>query len=473
MISETTQLGKRTDLKKVLLFLDLILLLVSMLTPNFETSLLSLITLNIVGVLFYTPGIPLVILVGLLFQWLQISIKVWYANLLGIELHEVLSVYGGNENIERAFYLSSYGLIALSLGVYVAIRKLKTVGFYKQLAKDLNQYNAKKILYGYIIITLVLSILASFRLTIPGINTILVAISKLKWGFYLLYLLTALQKRNSLKIFFVISFLEMVLSLSSYFSEFKIFIIYIIIGFVSFSKVLSFKRIILLTPFIFILFQFAVLWTAIKTDYRLFLGRRANTSGFVESKISTISMFYELSDNLSEETFNESIKFMVDRLSFIEFFALTLKQVPENIPYERGNLFGNALTFYFMPRLFFPNKPIVNDTHHSMKYTGLLLAEGSSHSTGFMTDCYIDFGPFFMLFPIFLIGLAVGYLFKYFLLNSYNSVWGLVFTGPFYLLTSFFGFTLIKVVGHLIIFVVVAFLIRKYFVKLIDPYLRS
>ncbi len=467
---------RHNNINQALIILDIILIFIAIFTPNFETSLFSIITLNIVIKLFYTPGIPLVILAALIFQWLQISIKVWYANFSGSKIEHVYSLYGGEHNLEQAFYLSSVGLIFLSLGIYTVIRNIDARSYYKNLTEQLTEYNPRKILLGYIIITFLIVFLFRFQWVIPGLNTIIVALGKLKWGFYLLFFLSAIQGRSSFKIFILITFIEIISSLSGYFSDFKTFVFFFLIGVISFTNVLSLKRIVMLTPLLIFVFQFGVIWTAVKGEYRAFLSSGTDRQVVLVSQEVALSKLQDLILSLDAETYDAAVNFLVDRVSFIEFFALTLDQVPNIVPYENGKIWINALTFYLKPRLFFPDKPVIDDSIHTAKYTGLLLAKGSqgaSHSIGFMTDSYIDFGPYFMFIPIFFLGILIGKLYKYFLLHSKNLIWGLIFSTPFYLLTSFYSFNLIKVVGNFFIFVIVILLLRKYVVRFLDPFLRK
>ena len=65
-----------------------------------------------------------------------------------------------------------------------------------------------------------------------------------------------------------------------------------------------------------------------------------------------------------------------------------------------------------------------------MKYTGVFLAsdaQGVSISIGYMVDSYIDFGTMGMFFPIFLLGLLWGTIYKVFFTKSRYKIVGLGF----------------------------------------------
>lgn len=452
------------------------LILFSVITPNFLVSVTSVLTINLIFRLNYKPGIPLVILGGLMFQWLQISVKVWHANFQGIPLNQTFSLYGGESNYESAFYLSSIGLVFLTVGIYTIVRKIDADSYFTKLQEELRNYDANKVAGFYILFSIFVAFLLSSRLVFPGLNTIIVAIGKLKWGFYTLFLLKTLVDRKKVRLFWIVTFFEIVLSFSGYFSDFKYFVIFAGLGLLSFTNVFTVRWIVLAIPAFYLLFYFAVIWTAVKGDYREYLSGGTDRQVVVVSKQEALLEFTHLVSNVNTTVFNESIDYFIDRLSFIEFFSLTLDNVPGLISHTGGELWSNAITFYLKPRLFFPNKPVIDDSEHTSLYTGLLLADssgGASHSIGFMTDSYIDFGPIFMHFPIFLLGVMIGYLFKSFLFKSYNSIWGLVFTVPFFLLTSFYSFNLIKVIGNLFIYVIVVFIFKRFLISAIDPYIRK
>ena len=448
----------------------------ALLGSNLLPSIVSLFTFYVVVKFFYKPGIPQVVLAAMLFQWLQINIKIWYGNIINVSFENVFALYIAPGKMHEAFYYSSFGLVALSLGIFYFFSTIDAKEYFKNLKNKLDEYNASNILYLYIIVTILFAILYKFRLAIPGINTIVVGISKLKWGFYLLLFTLTLIQRRFFLIFIIISLLEILFSLYGFFSSFKDFIFYILMGVISFTNYLSFKKFLISIPVFYLLFTLAVGWTAIKGEYRMFLSGGARSQAITASRGDAIDYFFELSSDMKYKEMDRATDALIDRISFIDFFSLAINHVPEYQQHEKGKIWWESISFFFMPRIFFHDKPVIDDSEHTSKYTGLLLADqslGASHSIGFMADSYIDFGPVFMHVPIFFLGLVLGWMFKHFLLRSHNEVWGLIFAAPFYFLMSFYSFNLIKVIGNLLIYVVVIFILRKHIIKFIDPYIRK
>ena len=76
---------------------------------------------------------------------------------------------------------------------------------------------------------------------------------------------------------------------------------------------------------------------------------------------------------MSEEEKQAGIEPLIAGAGYIHFFSHVLDHVPEERPHTKGMIWLNAISYSFMPRLFFPNKKVINDTEHLMKYTGLFI----------------------------------------------------------------------------------------------------
>ena len=85
---------------------------------------------------------------------------------------------------------------------------------------------------------------------------------------------------------------------------------------------------------------------------------------------------------------------LMQRMAYVDFFAVVLDTVPAMLPHENGALWWDAISRPFMPRLFFPDKTAIDDSTRTDYYTGLRMAsrQGTSISIGYMAESYIDFG---------------------------------------------------------------------------------
>jgi hypothetical protein len=161
----------------------------------------------------------------------------------------------------------------------------------------------------------------------------------------------------------------------------------------------------------------AVIIQQLKGDYRKTL----------QSQTGNISTFENVYNENSNSMFSfESLAASNVRIN--QGFILTniMITVPERVPFEFGKELFKILEAAFLPRIIAPNKLNAGDRTIFMKYTGIVLAPGTSMALGALGDGYVNFG---------IIG---GCIFMFFLGFSYS----LVLNG-FYKFSKVFPFILL------------------------------
>ena len=217
----------------------------------------------------------------------------------------------------------------------------------------------------------------------------------------------------------------------------------------------------------------AVLWTAAKGNYRSYLNQGQNVQTVTVSKDAAREKLFELITKVDGETYKKATEDLVNRVGYVHYFAAAVRFVPARIPHEDGQVYLNAISHYLVPRFINPNKAELDDSKHTNQYTGLGVSgknRATSFSLGSFADAYIDFGPVFMFIPIFLFGFLAGSFFK-FLYRP--NIWGMIFTGPFFLLINIFGADTTKALGFMLIYFLVMAILNKRIVKIIDPMMRK
>jgi len=166
---------------------------------------------------------------------------------------------------------------------------------------------------------------------------------------------------------------------------------------------------------------------------------------------------------------------MLDRLQYTFHFAKTMEMVPAKIPYQNGDNWMANIEFTTTPRILNPNKPILDNTEKTRRYTGLSYAgreSGASFSLGYFAECYIDFGIIGMMFPLALIGLMYGLTYRYLMRNaSRNFLFNYCVVGAFFL--EFFAFEMDGTIllGRFIATFVTFFLLIKFFFPWVMNYI--
>ena len=106
------------------------------------------------------------------------------------------------------------------------------------------------------------------------------------------------------------------------------------------------------------------------------------------------------------------------RLSLLQQTANVMESTPERVPYQNGRLYSYMLVT-FVPRLFWPDKPSVNDSNRWYQVAYRLTARndlnGVSIAVGYLPESYINFGWFGPPVVMFLLGILLGLFDKIFL----------------------------------------------------------
>jgi hypothetical protein len=167
---------------------------------------------------------------------------------------------------------------------------------------------------------------------------------------------------------------------------------------------------------------------------------------------------------------------MLRRMSYVEFFGATLEVVPALVPYENGAIYSDAIIRPFTPRIFFPEKSIIDDTVRTNLYTGGLAgnSEGTSISLGYIAEAYIDFGRFGMMVALFLLGYFYGLLYRIFTGPIFGSpLAGMALISAIFLGIGSMENSFTKIFGGIIASILVTMLVLRWIIPVWYPWLLT
>ncbi|MFN2508811.1 MAG: hypothetical protein ABR589_08570, partial [Chthoniobacterales bacterium] len=78
------------------------------------------------------------------------------------------------------------------------------------------------------------------------------------------------------------------------------------------------------------------IWTAVKSDYREFLNQGFRSQEVLVPVEERAGKLQDLLAGFDAPQMLEGFEAMILRISYVQFFALTIKNVPANVPYENG-----------------------------------------------------------------------------------------------------------------------------------------
>jgi len=437
---------------------------------------LSGFSLFLVFKLLWRINEPKHLLVNLFLNWMVVAILLPYGALFGLPLSK-LTLYK-SETIAYATLLAIISQIVYTIGIYVPIKDIIITRIDK-LKFFLSRYDGQKLFLGYVYYSFFSAFLTQLLLRASG-GQMLLGLVHFKWVFLTLLILHTSIIPSNIKYVLIFIVLEILLSFSGFWASFKDYILVAVGAFFTLNRRISPKALIatlftaLLTFFIF------VVWSSSKGKYRAYLTGGERTQAIVQTdQLKNISTLWEIiSEDFSSKNFSESFErgsqSLLYRVSYVEYFALALKQVPTFLPHENGQLLIDAFEHILKPRILFPDKKQIYDSELTAKYTGIGFAgrdEGVSFSLGYVPEAYIDFGPVYMFIPIFFFGLLFGWMYKTLLLNGYTVVWGICYAAPIFQYAWMFPVPGTKLLGWSITYFVNFYLINRYLVKYLDRWL--
>lgn len=400
---------------KGMVILLYIILLLSLFIPNGVYICIGLFTLLIITRLLWRVYAPGVLIFAYLFQWLQVFTFIFW----------MFSQGKGMDDIVRtgsyAFILANFGFILMAgvTRLYLSnLPKYNMLDFIKSAGK----VDQRRLLVLYILSTLLLSGIGFQFGSMSGVTQILVTLSSVKWIF-VLWLGAVIWVRNTHRLWLILIILyEFVYGLYSYFSSFKEVIIFVIILSLTFIVVVYIKWFFRLILTALMLAFFFLTWTAVKKEYRNYLNQSKKLQVISVSRSEAYSTLLGQLQKLKSADYQEALNSATFRIQYLYHFALTLDYVPQKLPYQNGEVWGQTITHIITPRIFNPNKKVYSASVKTSKFTGKRfsgLKEGASFSLGYFADCYVDFGPIGMFFMLSIIALLMAWIFKVFY-SMYN-----------------------------------------------------
>ncbi|MBC7625001.1 MAG: hypothetical protein H7232_16635 [Aeromicrobium sp.] len=400
---------------------------IAIMSKNFVLSPLAVVVVVSGLFMLWRPNSSPILLFIFGYQWLQVSTKLFRANLLGLDVDE-LSQFGGQLSV--AIVLSLVGLLCLAMGMRFGVGSARAHDV-SALLEDALTRPPLFWLKLYIAALLIATVAQLGARAVPALSQPLLAVATLKWAFYWIFTYIAFARPDGLReLWVIVFFVELALGFGGYFSEFRTTLVITMLALIPSGLKFNVSRIISLAGVCALTLGLGVVWTAIKPEYREFLSQGERAQVVYVTYGDSLAYAASLVGALDNAALAKAANDLAERISYVDFFANAIDHVPAIVPHENGAIWWDALIRPFMPRLFFPDKSVIDDSDRTTEFTGLRVAtadEGASVSLGYMAEAYIDLGPYFMMVPIFLLGWGLGKFYRW--MSSYPSTRGVLGIG--------------------------------------------
>ena len=425
---------------------------------------------------FWRENEPKHLLINLLLYWAVVSIIIPYSTIIGKSYNEITRY--GKSDLKIATWIGLAALSIYIIAIQFSLKKVRTVTAFA-LHDLMLKYESRKLITLYLFISIFSALLNSSIVKIPGAQ-LLLSVTFFKWVILTFLIAQVAVTKDNQKLVLIIISIEILLSFSGFWAAFKNYIIVAIGAYLFFTPKLTLRNYLMLTLVSLLTLFISVVWTYSKGEYRRYLtGGERSQYVIQQNELENIFTFIKIAQNdfsasNFKSNFSEGLENLVYRISYVEFLAMTMKQVPTYLPHENGRLLQNAVEHILKPRILFPDKKPIYDSELTSKYTGRKFAgaeEGTSFSLGTVAEAYVDFGPIYMFVPIFIFGFWIGWMYKYFIVNGYNVLWGMCYSAPIFQFAWSFPITTSKFLGWSVTYFITFWFINKYLIKYIDRWL--
>lgn len=383
------------------------------------TVVCALIVLIIGSVLLWRPPESPILWFVFVFQWIELFSPTLLANWEGVTLKS-LERYG---DPTYATWLAMFGMVLHVIGIRVGAGRADT---YQGaiIAQQVHEFSQIRLFKLYLVAVMLVSLVPFVVEIIPGLRHPLGVSVNLKWAAYIILTIVTFSQPTASKGLWVVVFtLEVFQGFFGYFSGFKFVFLFTFLAIMTARYRFKIGQIVGALLLTIIAISLGVTWTAVKPEYRSYLNGGTNQQIITVGAAERIGKLYELTSQLDGEDVRRGGEALSKRLGYISFFGAATEYVPAVVPHAGGSILWDAVSRVFMPRLIFPDKPIIDESALVRKYTGQQVAgidRGTQISLGFYAESYVDFGVYGMMFCLFGWGFFLGSGYRFLVRGRYS-----------------------------------------------------
>jgi hypothetical protein len=379
------------------IFLIVLVGLIAATTTNPMLTLVSLAAFGFIWIRAFASPIRTTMAAFASIQWLQITMQVWLADLFRIDLSvpQVATVCDTCRPLhamivtaatEETTILALAGITLLVLGARLLEPRVSS------LQLSVTELQPSRLFLGYLMLLVVDRLSSPY--TGGGLAQPLIALGSLKFAFAILLLYVWVTTRRGMIPLFSVIAIEIIVGFTSYFGNFKTIFIVAGVASLTIAKIYRKQTLQIAIVAVPVLLILVAVWTAIKPTYRFFLSQGARNQTVTVDMGASLGAVQKMSGDLDADNMIDGMLGSALRISYIEIPSYVMMRVPAILPYQYGALWGRALYQVIIPRLLFPDKPILlSDSVLTSRYTGIRYDTlRSSVSMGYLIESYIDFG---------------------------------------------------------------------------------
>jgi hypothetical protein len=364
------------------------------------------------------PGGTPVLLLAFGFEWMQVSLGVLYHDVTGRDLMTIA------RSDYRPMVLIGLGcVIALAVGLRLG---LTLVWRYRAPDEPWPEEAFTWPLLIGVYATMLMSetTVKNFAWDNPSITQAVLTIDMARLG--VLFLLFRRLTRPTIRWHFIglLLLIEIIMGFIGYFAGFREPIILVVLALLEVFDRRRTEHRLALASMLVLGSILGVLWIGIRTDYRRDFTELDTYQTSTQKRIGRIQ---DLSTNWLQRDNHDllnDVDFFVERVWAIYYPALAVSRVPSQVPHTNGALLWAVIQHLTMPRVFFPDKPVLpSNSDLVRRYSGVWVAgqeQNTSIAFGYAAESYVDFGVPLMFLPIFVFAIFMGMAYAWLMNHIYH-----------------------------------------------------
>ena len=409
-----------------------------------------------------TRNMPAAIAYLLCWQWVEVFAQVLLSSANGEAVADGL--YGAN--VARAYWYMMASLVVLACGFRMTLGNTRDPGVWARVA---HRNWRPSDLFTLYLVSSVIATGYSFN-PIPSLDQQLEAVARVKIVATFILFANVLSTGRGTKFLVIAVLLELVTGFGGLFSDYKS--VFIILGSAAVGSRIRWTASlgVAMVAWIAVLMGLTLFWTAVKQDYRAFATGSTESQYIRTSVADRYGYLGDKAMSLGDIDWNVASYAMLIRLAYVDIFGSVIgvdDVTPGGVnPYPRQ--WTEAIEHITKPRILFPGKGQLSDTETfarlALGNADEIMRGGTSISVGYMAENYADFGFPGMLGGIFVLGVMIGGMARYFMMCPLpwmvreGIVMALIYTSGH---TGLEG-SLPKVIGASVMFFIVYIIMVKF-----------
>jgi hypothetical protein len=330
------------------------------------------------------------------------------ADIATIELNSIGWRYISVEaNLPDAIIFSSCAMAFLAIGMRCGLFLGREMfGYRRDVLQDqapsVASYSAHRISLAYVAFLPASVLVGIIGHAVPALSQPAHVFGLLK--FVLIYLLAArvfATGRNAYLLVLVVA-AEIVIGSIDGWAHFKEGFFVVLIALAASSRRFTFKQVAFMLAGIAAMVYLSLGWTAVKKEFR----REIAGSGALTSLAWLADKYFG-----GELDFAAAAPDLLQRVGYNKFYAMIMNANTDNMQ----GIYQRALLHIVTPRVFFPDKAVLDDSAQTAQALGWSIDEDTSIGLGYVAQAHIDFGFPGLLVPMIVLGAITGVIYAYFL----------------------------------------------------------